>query len=315
MLSDILLFINFSLLLAFSAFLLVKSLSKIANFLRISEFTAAFIIMALATSIPELFVGISSALSKVPQLSMGNIIGANIIDITLVTGIIILVSKNIKFESKRIGKDMFFMLGAISLLIILYVINESLSRIDGLILISFFGFNMYREFKRKKEYPTKLKGKVGRFTIVLNVFLFIFSILVLLVSSNYVVKYASNLAYELNFPKIVIGLFLLAIATTLPELAFGLSASRLKHKEMAIGDQLGTIITNSTLILGVVSLIHPIKVEFAPFFVSAIFMLVSSLILITFIKSGRKLETTEGISLIFMYILFVIIEFFTKPQI
>ena len=105
---NIVYFIIFMLLLTISGIYLVKSLSKIAGFLGISEFSAAFIIMAFASSIPELFVGITSALNKTPSLSLGNVIGANIINLTLVAGIIILVSKEIKIKSERIGKNIYF---------------------------------------------------------------------------------------------------------------------------------------------------------------------------------------------------------------
>ena len=126
------------------------------------------------------------------------------------------------------------------------------------------------------------------------------------------VKYATNLAIDLSLPEITIGLFLLAIATTLPELIFGISATRLRHKEMAIGDQIGTIVANTLLILGIVALINPIQADFMQFIISAIFMFVSAFILVTFIKTGRKLEKTEGISLILIYVLFIVIEFFIK---
>ena len=112
--------------------------------------------------------------------------------------------------------------------------------------------------------------------------------------------------------KILIGLFLLSIATTLPELSFGIIASNLKHKEMAIGDQIGSVVTNTALILGLVAIIYPIKAEFMPFLTSSIFMFIAGFIFIAFAKTGKKLEKIEGISLILLYVLFIIIEFFIR---
>jgi len=90
--------------LAVSGSFLVKSLTKISKFLRLEEFSVGFIIMAIATSVPEIFVGISSAIAKNPSISLGNIIGSNIVDLTLVGGIIILLSsgRKIKIKSKEI---------------------------------------------------------------------------------------------------------------------------------------------------------------------------------------------------------------------
>ncbi len=310
MIQDIIYFTISCSVLILSGIYLVKSLGKISKILGISEFSAAFIIMALATSIPELFVGISSALAGSPSLSLGNIIGANIIDLTLVTGIIILLSKEIKFESKRIGKEIYFMLFILLSMIVLYLIGRSLSRIDGIILVGLFFIHAYGIFKKRKRYTTKIKN--GKHTISNFYWLLIFLIAIigLFVSSNFVVRFASELAVELNFPEIVVGLFLLSIATTLPELVFGISASKLKHKEMAIGDQTGTVVANTSLILGIVAIIHPITSDFIPFIVSAIFMFVSAFLFVTFIKTGNKLEKIEGISLILIYVLFVIIELF-----
>lgn len=311
MIENILYFSLSCIVLILSGTFLVKSLSKIAKFLRISEFSAAFIIMAIATSLPELFVGISSALSKNPSLSLGNVIGANILNLTLITGIIILVSKEIK-TSRRIGKDAYFMLMGLALILFLYIVGKSLSRLDGVALLLFFVLNTYRTLRKRKKFPRKMKNGLERKSHFIYLFIFIIAFIGLFISSSYVVRYASLLAIDLKLPDIIIGLFLLSIATTLPELVFGISAARMKHKEMAIGDQIGTIITNSTLVLGAVAIIAPIEAVFLPFLTSAIFMFVAAFLFITFLITGKKFETLEGISLILIYVLFVVIEFFIK---
>lgn len=305
-------FITSSVVLIVCGIFLVRSLSKISRFLGISEFSAAFIIMALATSIPELFVGVSSALLGNPSLSLGNIIGANILDLTLITGIIILLGTEIRFESKKIGKDIYFMLAAVALVIILYIFGKSLSRVDGVILLAFFCIHTYQVFKKRKRYSKKIKNGQAAMSRFYWLLIFLVALIGLFISSNFVVKSATNLAMDLNIPQIMIGLFLISIATTLPELVFGISATRLKHKSMAIGDQIGTVIANSTLILGIVAVIHPISAEFLPFLISSIFMFIAAFIFITFVKSGNKLEKYEGISLILIYVLFILFEFFIK---
>ncbi|MBR9704150.1 sodium:calcium antiporter [Candidatus Pacearchaeota archaeon] len=309
---NIIFFILSSLALIVSGVYLVKSLSKISRFLGISEFSTAFIIMAFATSIPELFVGVSSALSNNSALSLGNIIGANILNLTLVAGIIIILGKEIKFKTKSIGKDTYLMLIAITLVIVLFVIGKSLSKIDGLILLGFFAFHVYNVFKKRKKYSKKLESDRHKKNRFLWLLIFMMSLVVLFVSSQYVVRYASNIAVELNFPEIIVGLFLLSIATTLPELVFGVTAANTKHKEMAIGNTIGTTIVNSTFILGIVAVINPIKADFMPFLISGAFMFIAAFLLVTFIKSGRKLERFEGISLILLYVLFIIFEIFIK---
>lgn len=299
--------------LIISGIYLVKSLEKIAKFLRISEFSAAFIIIAIASSIPELFVGISSATIGNPGLSLGNLIGASIIDLTLVTGIIIIINKEIKIKTKKIGNDVYFMLITILSMIILFMIGNSLSRIDGAILIGLFLIHSFKLLKKRKRYKKVRiqdgKGTISRFSYLL---IFLLALVGLMLSSNLVVKSASNLATDLNIPYFMIGLFLLSIATTLPELVFGISATSLKHKDMALGNQIGAVVVHFTLILGLVALIHPITTESASFLISSIFMFISAFIFVTFLKTGSKLEKIEGISLILIYILFITIEFFVK---
>jgi len=306
-------FILSGLALVISGTYLVKSLEKISRFLRISEFTAAFIIMAIATSIPELFVGLSSAIQGNPELSLGNVIGANILNLTLITGIFVLLSRGIKFHSKKGGKEVYFMLSSVILIILLYLIGNSLSRIDGIILLSLFIFNLYRMFKKRTAYKSKFnKEKVKRWEIILSVFIFIAALILLFLSSNYAVKYASLIATDLSLPKIIIGLFLISIATTLPELIFGVRAIMLGHKSMSIGDQTGTVFANITLVIGLVALIHPITAEFFSFLISVIFMFIAAFIFTAFMETKKKLEVIEGIGLILLYVGFVIIEFFVK---
>ncbi|MBS3155197.1 sodium:calcium antiporter [Candidatus Woesearchaeota archaeon] len=303
-----------TLVMIISSIFLVKSLDKIATFLRIAEYTAAFIIMAVATSLPELFVGISSALIGLPSLSLGNIIGANIIDITLIMGIFVLMGRGITVKKERTGKDIYFVLGSIILFIILFFIGNSLSRVDGAILILLFVINSVRMIKKRKKYSLKYipQKRSKRLDIITAVLIFIFSLATLFITSKFVVGYASIFAEELKVPPIFIGLFLLSFATTLPEMIFGIQAIKTQHKSMAIGDQTGTIFVNMTLILGVVALISPIETTLTPFFVSAIFLFVSTFIFVTFVKSEHKLTIWEGLSLIFIYILFIILEFFAK---
>ncbi|MBD3253294.1 hypothetical protein GF386_06170 [Candidatus Pacearchaeota archaeon] len=295
-----------------SGIFLVRSLSKIARLLGISEFSASFIIMAFATSIPELFVGVTSAIAGKAALSLGNVIGANIIDLTLITGMIILTTKEINFKTQRIGHETDFMLTTILFLIILYVIGDSISRIDGIILLGLFSIHTYKTMKKRKKYPKKMKKLRGKSKGFIWLGIFLLALLGLFFSSHFVVESASELAIQLDFPQMMIGLFLLSIATTLPELVFGLSASKLKHKEMAIGDQIGTVVANTTLVVGLVAIIQPITVEPLSFLTSALFMFIAAFIFVTFLKTGGKLERIEGMSLILIYVLFIIIEFFLR---
>ena len=110
-------------------------------------------------------------------------------------------------------------------------------------------------------------------------------------------------------PSILIGLFMVSIGTTLPELTFEVKAVLAKHRYMALGDLLGSVVANSTLVLGVTALIHPITADFLLFITSASFMVVVAFLFMTFVESEKKITLQEGIALIMLYVLFIIVMF------
>lgn len=305
-------FILLGIVIFLSGHFLVKSLHKISRFIGISEFTSAFIIMAFATSIPELFVGISSALKGTVDLAIGNLFGSNLIDITIITGIFIVMNKGIKLKAKHFESDSYYMILGILLMFILYFIEDFLSRTDGAILILFFIFNTARMIgKRKKHFKreTKKQKSIEEISAVKNILIFVFAIIILFFSSSYMVKYASLIAIDLNVSQIVIGLFLVSLATTLPELFFGINAVSMKHSTMSIGDQDGAVLLKVTLIVGLMALISPIKINLNSFIISGIAMFISALLFTYFVKTGKELSIWEGVILILFYILFVIVSF------
>ena len=313
LLLNLIFFILTSIVLMVSATSIIISLNKIALFLRISRFIASFIIMAFATAIPELFIGISSAVSKTPSLSLGNVLGSSMLHFTLLSGIFILMGGGIKIKDNKIGKDIYFVIGSIVLVIILALINNSLSRADGIILVSFFLLSYYRIFKKSSKYRAKLENKkIKKIKIAEYFLIFFVSLIILFVSSKYIVDFASLIAVDLNLPKILIGLLLLSLATNLPELAFGFKAIKLGFKEMALGDLTGGVLTNIGMVLGIVAIIYPIQIEAISFIVISSFLLISAIIFTMFLKSEKELKVIEGIGLILIYILFIITEFLIK---
>jgi cation:H+ antiporter len=296
-----------------SSTILIKTLNKIAEFLHISRFTAAFIIMAFATAIPELFVGISSAISGASSISLGNLLGSSILHFTLLVGIFILFGEGIKVRNGKIGKDIYFVLISIVLLIGLGAIGREISRIDGAILLIFFSASYYRIFKKSKKYPAKFKHKkTKKYEIISYPIIFIIAIGILFVASKYIVEFASLIAIDLHFPEIIIGLFLISFATTLPEFIFGLKAVKMGYKELALGDLTGGVLTNIGFVLGIVALIRPIAIDITPFIISSVFLFISAFIFVTFMKSDKELKESEGIALILLYVFFMAIQIFMR---
>jgi len=309
---DVIVFLVSCVVLVFAGSWLVKSLSKIAYFLHMSEFVIGFIIMAFSTSIPELFVGITSAMAKNSALALGTVIGANIIDLTIVIGVAVILARGIKIPSKKTQKDALYMVFIAALPIGLMLMGNELSRLDGVILIGVFLFYVFHLIKERKEFKKEIEERITHWDIVLNVIIFILSLVLLFLSAEYVVYYATEISMELLLPPILVGLFIVSIGTTLPELTFDIQAVIKKHPEMALGDVIGSVVINSTLVLGITSIIYPITANFLLFFSSALLMLVIAFIFATFVESGRKLYLKEGIALVLLYIFFIMIEFYIK---
>ncbi len=302
------LFILSCIVLVTSGSFLVRSLLIITRFLKLTEFVGAFIIMAFSTSLPELFVGISSALAKNSALAFGTVIGSNIADLTLVGGIAVILARKVKITRLAIKKDVLYMIILAALPMILMLIGNELSRIDAAILLLAFFLYTYRLIKVRQKYTKKIHDHVNKWWVLGAVIVFLASLALLYGSSHFVVKYGTELALGLALPPIFVGLFFLALGTSLPELVFEARAMLKNHPEMALGDLIGSVIMNSTLVLAVAAFIFPITVNFFLFLTSAIFMILAAVLFAAFVRSGQRFTYLEGISLLILFILFIIVE-------
>jgi len=293
-----------------SSYWLLRSIRIIAQFLRISEFVAGFVILAIGTSIPELIVGINAALGGSPEISLGNIIGANILDLTLVIGIPVLLARGIKIESKTIHRDALYMFFIVALPIVLMILGNTLSRFDGVILILTFILYMRRIMKQKSEFHKAFheEERIKRYKIALSFLMLFISLFILYLSSQYVIQFAELIAIDFMLPQLFIGIFVLSIGTTLPELVTSTRAAMMGEKGIAIGNIVGTVVANSALILGIVALINPIQANFLIFITSSFFMIVMAFLFLVFIDSNDEITWKEGMALIMFYVLFLIIE-------
>ena len=307
----ILIFIASCLLLIRSGTWVVGSLVRIAKALGWKKFVVASVLMAFATSLPELFIGITSAFHQRPQLSFGNIIGANIIVLTLVAGGGALLAKGLKFEGKILRKSSLYA-ATIAFLPFLLILDGKMSRWDGIILLLIFVFyfsHLFQEQKRFSEvFISEFKKDWTQFKLFLkDGLIFLGGVCLLLLSAEGIVFSASNLAAGFNMPLVITGMFLVAIGTTLPEISFGIRSIAMGHKEMILGDILGSVVVNSTLILGLVVLISPFEIyNFSPYLIGIIFTAITCLFFAVFSRTGKVITRKEAVVLLAIYILFVV---------
>jgi len=304
-------FIIAAILLVKSASWVINGLRRIAHILGWSEFIVAFFLMALATSLPELFVGVAAAFHKNPALSFGNVLGANVINLTLGIGIAALVGCGIKLKKSAAKKEALFTV-LFAALPVLMILDNSLSRLDGVILLcalSVYLSFLFKQRKRQKE-PFEPEEKITEPKAVLKDFFILFLGLALLVgSAELAVWSASSFGEEIGAPAIVIGVLMVALGTTLPETAFSIRASLKKHQDMALGNLMGSVVINSSLVLGVVSIISPLKINyFPPYFIATFWIIMTSILFLLFSKSHNKITRKEAVFLLFVYLCFIIAQ-------
>lgn len=304
----ILIIILSSIVLVKSTHWIIKAINYLARYFHVPKFVMAFILAGLVTSFPELFVGISSGLNKTPILSLSNVFGSNIANLTLALGLTIIFVKGIGSGARIIRKNTIF-----TLLLIIYPIllasDGLISRVDGAGLIVLFILYNAILFFQSREFEKKLVG-ARRKDLIKNILLFMFSIALLMLSAEIIVHTSSQLAVELNISLFLIGLFLIALGTSLPEIIFGIRAGIEKQKDMILGNILGSLASNSTIVLGVTALISPIIIAKINLLASSsIYLLAAYILFMIFARSARKLTSQEGLVLLFFYISFVIIQF------
>jgi len=294
-----------------SAHWIIKSLIYFAQYLHIPEFVVAFILAGLVTSLPEFFVGISAAITKTPILSLSNIFGSNIANVTLILGLTVILTRGLTLKSKTIQRNIFYT----SLLLmypILLTLDGVLSRVDGLGLLVLFALYILILFHQSQDFTKKFERALRK-NLIKNLIIFIISLTFLLTSSYIIVLMSKLLAMELNISLFLVGLFLIAIGTSLPELIFGIQAAQGKHKDMIFGNILGSIAVNSTAVLGITAIICPITInDIGLLITTAIFMFGVYLLFAFFSYSKRKLSWQEGFILLFFYVTFIIIQFLVK---
>ena len=300
------------LVLARSSAVLVNSLTILARIFGISEYAIAFLLMSFATSIAELFIGISSAIDGVPELSLGNILGANLLNITIVIGIPAILAGGMKVESKLERRNFWFIF-FLALFPFFLASDGLISRGDGIILL--LGFISYIWLVMgEKEYFSKIYDHYSSQTGIIHdtlqslIWLFLGTVFIL-ISSAALVWSGRELIASFLVEGFYLGVIFVALGTTLPELAFGVRSALSQHGSMAIGNALGSIAFNAAFIVGIVGIIRPIKVAGFSELSSVFFAFIAAFVLFNFfIHRNDDISKKEAFTLMLIYFVFLFFE-------
>lgn len=296
---------------------LVKILVGIAKYLEWREFMVGFFVMAFATSLPNLFVDINAAFQGMQQISFGDIVGGNLVDLTLVMALAVLFSKNgIPTKSRMVQKSAIFT-AIIAVLPLILISDGNLSRADGAILIlgffvySFWIFSKQENFE--KVYKTRKKDKKIKdaFWFLRNAFKLVLLLVLLLASSFVIIDTAQFFSKALGASLALIGVLIVALGNCFPEMYFSIISAKKGEGWMVLGNLMGSVIVCSTLVLGIVAVIAPFKdVDFSPFLIARAFTLIAVVIYLFAIRTDKKITKKEGLILLSIYVIFLLTEIF-----
>ena len=277
-----------------------------ATNLGVSSLIIGLTIVSIGTSAPEILVAVSASLEAAPKLAIGNAIGSNIANIGLVLGITAIAAQ-LPFSQEILKNEVRWLIGA-TLLAFFCLVNLFLSAMDGLFLLAGLGLILYLMFNKQSSNPQSQDGASGDLPDIpimpthKGVLWLIFGLLLLLISAQVVTKAAVEIANQLGVDELIVGLTVIAIGTSLPELAASVTAAVKGHAEIAIGNVIGSNILNILAVLAVPALMHPVAVDSIVIWRDYGVMALLTLILVIFAQLRGAISRLEGALMLCIWI-------------
>jgi cation:H+ antiporter len=315
---NLLLFVASLLLLVKAAGWLVDGSSNIAKHFGIPTIIIGITVVAFGTSLPELTVSALANLAGSSGISIGNVVGSNISNICLVLGIAAILVP-IKINKKLFSFDIPFLLVASLILPVLslkmffdfssgeYVIGF----VDGLIMLALFVFFLYRQVREARKSTEKHRRhqesrKIRRNKLLGYLIVLMAGLTFVILSAGFLVESGRGLARIFGVPEVIIGLTMVAVGTSLPELATNVVAALKKKLDLAVGNIIGSNVFNILLVLGTSAVIKPIRIlEQSVVLYDMPIMIGITLLLVVLMRSGSDINRKNGIALFAIYILYV----------
>jgi cation:H+ antiporter len=298
-------------LLFVGAELLIRGSSSLALRFGISPLVVGLTVVAFGTSSPELVVSINASLDGNPAIALGNIVGSNICNIALILGIASLI-RPLAVEAQVVKREIPILI-AISLLMFILLLNNEISRPEGILFVS--GIVVYTSlsiYLSKKETSQKVKSEFeegipkAKTTVSVSIIMSIGGLALLIFGSDLFVKGAVGVAEKLQLSQAIIGLTIVSLGTSLPELITSAVAAYKKEADIAIGNIVGSNIFNILAILGITATVSPVVAPDISI-LDLSFMLGFAFLLWPLTKTGFVLNRLEGSILLLGYLIYIYI--------
>jgi cation:H+ antiporter len=315
MLNVLLLILGIALLTAGGEALIRGSLAA-AKRLGVSPLLSGLVIVGFGTSAPELVVSIDAAANGRPDIAIGNVVGSNIGNICLILGVCALITP-LAVRPLALRRDAVTVVAA-SILFLVLVGGSALNRVDAAIfLLALLAYLSWAYLTEQSSFSSSAelhKAEAEELTrvptsVLLTIAAVIFGLVLLIVGSHVLLKGAVGIAEHFGVSEAVIGLTLVAVGTSLPELSISVIAAIRRHVDVAVGNVLGSNIFNLLGILGISALLQPLPVHARILQFDQWVMLGAALVLMLFLYTGRRLSRVEGALLLSGYGVYIGLSF------
>ena len=288
-------------LLYFGGNLLVANASLLARRWGVSSLVIGLTVVALGTSAPELASSLTAALRGVPELALGNVIGSNVANIALILGVTALIYP-LSTPKPFLRRELPVMIGSAALLPLL-LRDGTLGRFDGVLLLACLGVYLWTLLSRRD--PVEAEDEGGSRPAWASTLGALVGLGFLVGGAQLLVSGATSLARSFGVPELVIGLTLVAVGTSLPELATAGVAAFRREPDIALGNVVGSNIFNVLFILGVAALVKPLQITYGVVALNLWLMVGLSLLLLPLLLTGLRLGRREGGLLLVLYVFYV----------
>jgi len=292
------------LVLSASSGLLVNSLVHLGRSLKIKEYILSFLIIGFAIAIPEYFIASIAISNNLPDIVFANAFGTSIVAISLIAGMIAIFNKKLSTK-KLLNSKEYSHIGLSILLPMIFVLDGVINRFEGIVLlISYFTFMIYL-YSARKTYKLVIKETKSK-----SMWLFISALLALIssyFSADFVVDTLKNINQITGISLLLLTLTLLAPIGAIPELLFEFNLIKQKTSHLSFGDLFTSVVTNTTFVIGFISIIKPLHIIMTPLVIfTFLFLTILVIIFGILIRTKAELSKKEGITLVGLFITFII---------
>ena len=266
-----------------------------ADRLGVPRFIIGLTIMAIGTSAPEIWVAVRASLKAQPEIAIGNAIGSNIANIGLVLGVTAMLSR-VPFTREMLKIEMPFLLG-VTVVGLIVLGNLWVGQGDALVLLGLFAVSVIYIVRHRNRMPERLEsaideeiGQLSTMSLTRSVLWTLVGVVVLQICCDILIYGAIELAEELNVRTFVIGLTIVAIGTSLPELAVTVGSALKGHSEIAIGNVIGSNVLNLLLVLAIPGLLAPTRLDQLDLFRDGGMLMILTLSMFLFASVSAKHE-------------------------